>query len=110
MQMIHLVEMGSNVPRSVIYVPRIATEMLINKHLPPELLESRREARSYALTPSPLHCYGYRTPHTLHHPPTHINPLSPANESEPRALTAPGMARAGLRRREGHRADLLQHF
>lgn len=79
MLMIHLVEMGSNVPRSVIYVPRIATETLINKHLPPELLESRREAISSALTLSPPPRYGYRTPHTLHHPSLAINPLSPAN-------------------------------
>lgn len=40
-QMIHMAEGGSHVPDSVIYVPHIAMELLINKRLPPELLGSR---------------------------------------------------------------------
>lgn len=67
---------------TVIYVPHIAMEVLINKHLPPELLESRGKANFSTLTSSVQpHCRS-ETPHTLHHPTTHIHPPTLANKPE----------------------------
>lgn len=80
--MIHMAEGGSHVPDSVIYVPHIAMEVLINKRLPPELLESRGKPNSSALTSSVQLRRGNRTPHTLHHPTTQTHPPTPANKPE----------------------------
>lgn len=81
-QMIHMAEGGSHVPDSVIYVPHIAMEVLINKHLPPELLESRGKPNFSALTSSVQPCRGNRTPYPLHHPTTQTHPPTPANKAE----------------------------
>lgn len=81
-QMIHIAEGGSHVPDSVIYVPHIAMEVLINKRLPPELLESRGKPNSTALTSSVQPRRGKRTPHTLHHPTTQTHPPTPVNKAE----------------------------